>query len=173
MSFWKRLVGTLATCVCFVTGGAYADPVQSASDDVQTPYETPLSPETKDDIRYIVTTLAHSSLFSLLGHKRDLQYAGDRIRAHPLKFIAYMFSDEDLRQSLTIMRKRSLIWRNFSEGFYRSLTDAVNHGNMREEYIDDFAAGLGINPDSVRPAIEAQRWDDLMDILIATVPHKQ
>lgn len=136
-------------------------------------YDVPLSEGERRDIRLIVSTLANSSLFRLWGQEKRLNDAGDRVNGvHPLKFLYCIFSDEELKNCVTVIKTRAIVGKRFEKGLFDSLDAETARQNMSEQIIQDFADSLGINAEDIRPAIKRERWDELVDLLIAKVPAK-
>lgn len=133
-------------------------------------YERPLTPIEMQDIRFIVTTLANKSLATIFGSRTALESAGDRISGiHPLRFLCFVFSHEELKVGIHNIRNRRLIWKDFAGGIKESLTDESNVHNM-SMHIASFCAHLKISPSLVTIPIEHRKWDELFDILISNIP---
>lgn len=135
-------------------------------------YAKPVTAEEKEDIRYIVTSLAQFSLVKLGLQKSSLTKAGDRIdHVHPLRFLMCVFTDEELKAGVQAIRDRKgKVWKDFSGGLFKSLTKESSEDNMKDAYILDFAYTLGIDPSQIKPIIEQQDWKKLIKELIALLP---
>lgn len=125
----------------------------------------------KKDLVYIVHSLARNSWTSILSDKSALKKAGDRIgHLHPLRFLMTVFTDEELKADISAVRGRSLVWKNFYEGLENSFKQESQKNNIPQEFVDDFAARLGIDVALVTPLINESRWKDFIDTLIDKVP---
>ncbi len=132
-----------------------------------------VTPQEQADIQFIVRTLANKSLIAIAMSKTELEEAGDRIdQVHPLQFLYTIFGDEELKVGIRNIRGKGWVWNQFTAGIKDSLETEYLACNMKEEYICDFCQKLGIKPSLIMPAIEAQNWDELIDLLITNIPRK-
>lgn len=136
-------------------------------------YGASLSPEERNDIRYIVTFLADRSLVVIAAHRSNLEEAGDRIdHIHPLKFLMTVFTDEELKVGIRRIRGRGWIWNDFIGGIKASLITEAGMGNVNTNQAGDFARAVGVNVDLIAPALQRQDWEEFVDLLITHVPRK-
>ncbi len=134
-------------------------------------YDENISAQDKDDIRYILRTLANNSLLKIGGSSSALKSAGDRIdRIHPLRFLQVVFSDEELKVCIANIQGRSWVWSEFLSGITGSLDDEAAHGNLKNQHIKDFAKNIKIKPEMITPYVEAEQWEELVTTLISNVP---
>lgn len=134
-------------------------------------YWAPLTPSETGDISYIVKTLANESLNTIRKKKKSIKAAGDRIdHVHPFNFLKCIFTDEELKVGIRNIKSRSMLWGDFVGGVKKSCNEESQKNNLRDEFIQNFAAILGIDPGLITPAIHNHRWDDFVDILISNVP---
>lgn len=144
----------------------------SAFSDEMRVYNGPISDSQKDDMRYILTSLASKSWTELLKSKSSMNRAGDRIDSiHPLKFLTAIFKNEELKGCLHSIRDRKKIWDNFFEGLEESLNEEARRSNMND-FIQDFANNLGINASAVRDQIINRKWPELVDTLLKLLPRQ-
>lgn len=132
----------------------------------------------KEDITFIIDTLAYKSLASVFCKKKKLEEAGDRINhLHPLRFLLYILSDPKLNAALRAIYSRDLLWSNFVGGTYSSLKEESDRGNMQEECVSDFCSQLGINDLDVRSeiveALQTESWSVFMQLLFLHVPRNE
>lgn len=136
-------------------------------------YWAPLTAKENDDLHYILDTLAQASLLKIGKSKSSLKKAGDRIdHIHPLRFLLAIFSDEQLKADIHAMRNRGWIWSEYMDGLSRTLNQEAQAGNLKPEFIQNFAATLGIDPNAITPLIQSSQWSALVDTLINTIPRK-
>lgn len=129
------------------------------------------TPTEKEDIAYIVKTLASGGWTDLLKQKSSLKKAGDRVdHVHPLRFLAYVFSDEQLKAGLHAIHDRSKVWKEFFGGLSESLEEESKKGNMKQEYLNEFAAQVGVNINSIMPAVNKQDWNQFISLLLQHLP---
>jgi hypothetical protein len=130
-------------------------------------YNKELTQQQRDDISYIVKTLAEQNYFEVLRQKSSLKKAGDRIDiVHPLRFLECIFTNEKLKTSMSDLSSKTLAWGNFLKGLKKSLSQEAKSGNLTQPQIKDFASKVNIDPNSIMPSIQGQRWDELVNILI-------
>jgi len=145
--------------------------VKSSKGIINRNYDTPVSSHEKKDLLYIVNTLARNSLMSIASDKGSLKKAGDRINhLHPLRFLMTIFTDEEMKADISAIRSRGWVWSSFYDGLEGSLKEESKKGNIKTEFVMNFAQIIGINPDKILPAIQDKRWKDFVNILIDTVP---
>lgn len=184
VSVWERIEGQLQV----IEGGRYAegnfrevisgsmvfeiDAVASVANDGGRDYYRHLIKTEKNDLRYILTTLAKESLIYLLKKKPDLQKAGDRIdHIHPLRFLLTCFTDDELQGSFhCVYDKGGRVWGKFFGEIKKNLNEEAQRDNMQEEYVKDFAKKLKINYSQTLSAIKNKKWDQLISILIKQIP---
>lgn len=137
-------------------------------------YYRPVTKDEKDDIRYIVTTLAQSPWTKLMSSKSSLKRAGDRVQdLHPLKFLWCIFSEEELKVGIRNIRSRGgRVWSGFFDGLSESLSDESKVHNISLEFLEDFAKSLEFDVSAIISTVEKERWSDLVDLLIELIPRK-
>jgi hypothetical protein len=128
----------------------------------------------KNNIAYVVKTLANKNEASLLFYKSTIESCGNKVNhVHPLKFLQVIFSDEELKVGMRNIRKKSLVWKSFRGGIVDSLSDETNVNNMREEYLPEFAASIGIDPNIIAPLYQQRNWREFVEALVTHVPRKE
>lgn len=137
-------------------------------------YFNSLSQADRDDIGYIVVTLANNSLFKILGHKSSLESAGDRVEhVHPFKFLETIFTNEELKVGIrNIQNKGGWVWSDFLEGITDSLTKEAAVDNLKEEYVKDFAKNVKIDQKLISPSLKKRDWKKFVQVLIDNVPRE-
>jgi hypothetical protein len=134
-------------------------------------YSLEVSPQEKDKIAYIVTTLGNESWAKICKEMGSLNRAGDKIvHVHPLRFLETIFTNEELKAAIANIKESKLLWGKFKKGLYGSLKDETKNKNMKREFILEFAQRVNIDPELIIPSIKQSRWDDLLTILIKNVP---
>ena len=134
-------------------------------------YLQKVSPKEKEDIRYILKTLATNSWLQLLNAQSSLKKAGDRIdHIHPLRFLMCIFTDEELKASVHSIRDRNKIWHEFFDGLANSLEEESKRNNLRNEHIRDFASIINIDHSLIAPSIQEQQWQKTIDQLLLYLP---
>ncbi len=136
-------------------------------------YTRPVTQQERDDIHYIVSTLADKSLITISFIKGDLESAGDRIdHLHPLRFFMTVFTSEELKAGIRNIRGRGWIWGHFVGGIKECLNTEMSIGNMKDEYIVDFARTVEIDVNKIYSLIQSYQWDAFIETLIREIPRK-
>lgn len=136
-------------------------------------YWEPLSSKDTTDLTYILDTLAQASLLKIGKSKSSLKKAGDRIdHIHPLRFLLTIFSDEKLKADIHAIRDRGWIWSEYIDGLSRTLNQEAQAGNLKPEFVQNFASTLGVDYNTVMHFIQSKQWTGLVDNLINTIPRK-
>lgn len=136
-------------------------------------YNEAVNPSQKKDISFIVKTIANNSMVKILKYKSSLEKAGDRVNSvHPLRFLMCIFTDEELKVCIRNIQSKGWAWSNFMGGLSDSLTEEYNRNNMTDDFIQNFAATVGINPSIIYPAISGKNWHELVNLLIKYIPRQ-
>lgn len=129
--------------------------------------------EEKNNIRYILRSMASLSWYELLDKKSSLEAAGDKIdHIHPLRFLATVFTDEELKGCVHAIRDRSLVWSRFFDPMKDTMTYESSQNNMKPEFVKDFAKKIKLKPDPFIAYVKAKNWDELMDSLLKQLPRQ-
>ncbi|GEM_PF-1832042 len=128
----------------------------------------------KDDLRFILKTMATKSVAGLLKYRSQLEAAGDRIdKLHPLRFLETVFTDEELKVYMHNLRKRGgWIWGEFVKGIKGSLQDESEINNLTDEMLLDFTCQVGIEVSKVQGFIHGEKWEDFIKALIIHIPRE-
>lgn len=137
-------------------------------------YHLDVTPTEREDIAFIVINLGRSSLKKLLGLKSTLKKAGTRVdHVHPFKFLSVVFSDEELKVAILQIRERGgWVAKEFFSGMYDSLTEEANSGNLKDEFLLDFANKLEIDVSLISKVVESKDWKELINVLIEVLPRQ-
>ncbi len=135
-------------------------------------YDKPLTDSDRADIFFIVTSLANSNLIKLGTLKSSLENAGDRLDpVHTLQFLAYIFSQEELKAAMQNLQTRDFVWKKFIGGVANSLTEDDTCSNVFC-HAQDFATKVGVSIDLISPKLKACQWEDLVKVLIKNIPRQ-
>ncbi|CRX37609.1 hypothetical protein [Estrella lausannensis] len=150
----------------WLTRVSFENPAAKAALDTRDYYRQTNKTEL-DAIRYIVLTLGNEPLFKLYKYEGEMKKAGERFSTvHPLNIWKEIFTSNDTTSALFNARGRKLVWKPFMKGMAESLQEAYDGNNMKEEYIADFAAKVGIDPSQVKKPIYAQDWSGFVQTLL-------
>lgn len=137
-------------------------------------FDKPLTTDDVKDIKYIITTLANKPTAKLLFYKSSLDSAGDRVNhVHPLRFLATIFVDEEMKVGIFNMTKKSWVWKEFMKGLSDTLTEENNRANVLPEHVDAFAAIVNIDVSLIADLVERAKWEDFVQALIKHIPRKK
>lgn len=136
-------------------------------------YHVSVSKEEKQEIRYIITTLATYSLFGVGKERSSLNKAGDRIdHLHPFRFLMTIFTDEELKAGAASIRDRGgLVGGGFFDGITGSLKKEASQNNLLQ-FTADFAKKVKIDEDLISPSLEKGKWKEFVNILIDKIPRE-
>ncbi len=145
----------------------------SHPDEPPRDYYNSLSSKDKEDIGFILRTLANTSILKVMSHKAELERAGERVgHVHPFKFLYCIFSDEELKVCIRNLQGKSWVWKDFLGGITSSLEKENAVDNLKSEYIKDFANLLNIDPKVISVPIKKQDWKGVVENLIDKVPRE-
>lgn len=136
-------------------------------------YYRMVNPSEKEDITYVLKSLAKGSWAELLRKKSSLEKAGDRFdHIHPLRFLQFMLKDEKLKAYLYgILEGSSRVRREFfDKGLYDNLTKETNLNNMKDEFVTDFANSLQVDPNHFLPLVRNRQWDEFINTIVRLLP---
>lgn len=138
-------------------------------------YNKPLSQSERADISYIITMLGNGSFFTIAKNQAAIKAAGDRVdHVHPLRFLEAIFSDEAVKvAAFKIPGKTSWVSDPFFKGIYTTLAEESSKGNIKDEFVYDFAVQVGISdPSIILPSIHAQKWTEFYSLLVKHLPRQ-
>lgn len=129
-------------------------------------YSSPVTKEEKENISLIICSLANYNKKDLLTNRSHLKSVGDKIRhIHPFRFLECVFTDEELKVNLSVIRHKEMVWDKYYKGLKKSLMEESQRKNL-EPFIHDFAARIGVNALDILPFIRGNQWNEFIDFLI-------
>lgn len=135
-------------------------------------YASPASGSEKENIRYVIRSLAKYNWTQLAKEESALRKAGDKINhVHPLRFLQCIFTDEELKAGIYVIRNKNLVWGDYYEGMKRSLNEESDNNNLIQ-FAPDFALQVGVDLNAIMPYLQARQWAGLVDLLIASIPRQ-
>lgn len=135
-------------------------------------YGAPVTSAEKENIRYIIRSLAKYNWAQLAKEESSLKKAGDKINhIHPYRFLQCVFTDEELKTGLFVIRNKSLVWGDYYDGLKKSLNDESDLNNLIQ-FTPDFANNIGINMNLIMPYIQTRQWSIVIDVLINSIPRQ-
>lgn len=134
-------------------------------------YSLPVTAKEKENIRYIIRSLAKYQWDDLAKEKSTLEKVGDSINhIHPLRFLQCVFTDEELKTGLFVIRHKSIVWGKYYDGLKKSLNEESQSNIL--QFVDDFAHHVGVSPHAILPYIQARQWSGLIDYLLNSIPRQ-
>lgn len=131
-----------------------------------------VTPEEKENIRFIILSLAKHSMAQLAKAESSLKRVGDKIRhIHPFRFLQCVFTDEELKVGLFAIRHKSLVWGEYYDGLKKSLNEESDFNNL-VHFTSDFANNIGVNVNAIMPLVQTRQWSALVDVLINSIPRQ-
>jgi hypothetical protein len=137
-------------------------------EDHQVYAQLPLSDEDREKIIDLITTIGTKGKIDLLlNHKSRLEKLGDEIDAkvHPLKFLAVIFSNPQLKSTMASIRGDYFKWSNFLSGFSKKLNFEYKKGKI-QKFLNDFSLEVNASSDELRQLFEKKDWEGFLDYLI-------
>ncbi|MBS0622815.1 MAG: hypothetical protein JSR80_07660 [Verrucomicrobia bacterium] len=136
------------------------------------PYNAAIQAEV-NEINFIATTLADKSYAELVFYRKQLSVSGEKVdHLHPLIFCLVIFSDERLKVAIRNIRKKGLVWKEFISGVGNSFAREFEQKNICPEHITHFANALKVDPAKIRPALDGQKWETFIELLIELIPRE-
>lgn len=133
-------------------------------------YHVQPSHQDREDIRFIVLTLANRSVLGIAKDKDLLESAGDRIdHIHPLNFLSYIFSEDELKVSVKNIRGKGWLWTNFIDGIVQTFHTESRIGNVTDKMLIEFATKLSVSHAQVVSFSREGRWEAMVDYLLTHV----
>lgn len=134
-------------------------------------YFKPLSAKDKENITYLLTTLAYQSILKISSKRSSIEKIGDQIEPiHPLQFFKYVFSNDELIVAMRNIKSRAWIWKDFIGRILDSLNTEMAYGNLTQTHIQDFLSTVRIDSSLVNNPIQAHDWNGFVENLILYVP---
>ncbi|MCP5491686.1 MAG: hypothetical protein H7A40_01415 [Chlamydiales bacterium] len=127
--------------------------------------EMELTEQQKADIANLLEPLATWGYLKLAFNQSEIEARGDKIRPIPfMKFLAYIFSDPQMKAYMTKIRSRGSIWSRFGASLRNSLAEQKADGNL-EKYLKPFSEEVGISEETFMPYIDSQNWSGFLNVL--------
>jgi len=128
-------------------------------------YDADMSSLDRENISFIITTLADTSYFRLLFKQGELEKAGEEVRhVHPLRFLGYVFADPSLRNDIGKMRTKRIVWSRFWGDMRDSLEKESQIGEVDQRIAHLFAEQ--VNREDVEEFVTENDWDKMIEHLL-------
>jgi hypothetical protein len=128
--------------------------------------DLPCDEQDRANIYEIISTMAEKGKLGLLFHQGHLREIGAKINhVHPLKFLASIFKDPYLKSCMYYIWDDRFKWNGFLDGLAPSLEREAEKGKLHV-YLNEFAADLGVESDSLKSYFDARDWGNMVLFLI-------
>lgn len=135
-------------------------------------YNQPVSPTEKSTIAYIINLLGEGNYAKLLLKKGELERKGAEIdHLHPLRHLATIFTDEQLKVNFRNMKKHSKIFNNYASDMGKTFGQEAANNNLIP-HVNDFAKTVQVDANTVASFMQQQRWKDFLEWLADAVPRQ-
>lgn len=126
------------------------------------------TPEDREKIHYIITTVSENNWFALIKHKSDLTRKGNQIEhVHPLKFLAAIFSDPNIKECMRkISADGGMKYNRIVGDVSANLTNQMTLGQV-EPHLEEFAKEVSVPVESIRSYVQARDWEGLIQLLLS------
>lgn len=177
--FMKRSLTTLIALMPLLLGAqefvirvpakTVSQPASAAGRD----YSRPVSEREKKDIAQLVNTLGLEPLVKVASKHAELKKIGERIEhIHPLRFLACIFTDEQMKAAMQALKSRSWIFDEFMTGIKGTLDQEMSRDNLQPHQIHHFSGAVGLDLTHLAPHFESRQWEGLIHTLITKIPRK-
>ncbi|MBB63920.1 MAG: hypothetical protein CMO81_02530 [Waddliaceae bacterium] len=130
-------------------------------------YQHPLTESSREDVTYVVHTLAHKKMSTLIKLQGDLDQARIRLdEVHPLRFMEAVFQNKQNCIDLSDLKKRIIIWKPFWSGLKDNLKAQDKKGNLSQKDLEQFSKNIGIQFSEIHGYAEQKNWDSMMELLM-------
>ncbi len=117
-------------------------------------------------ITEIITIMAENGKLSLLFKQNHLKQLGAQINhVHPLKFLAVIFSNLELKNYMKEIFEDYFKRTGFLDGLGPSLSLEMEKGKLTQ-HIEDFSKTVDVRADGIRPYFQTGDWEALVRYLI-------
>jgi hypothetical protein len=139
-----------------------------AKEDYQVYAQLPCADAERAKIIDLITTIGTKGKIDiLLNHKGRLEKLGSEIneKVHPLKFLAVIFSNPQLKNYMGSIRHDYFKWSNFIHGLAKRINLEAKKGKVLK-FVDDFSLEIHGSSDDIRCLCEKKDWEGLVEYLI-------
>ncbi len=130
------------------------------------PFVLSVKEEEEKAIDEILSTLSKNSLLALGFKKSRLQALGKKLHGvGSLQFLGYIFNKQTLKEQMRVIRKSSLKWNGFVEGFKPSLERSAQTKALYKE-LPGFCSFLNIEYLPLFRIAEQKDWEGFLGFLV-------
>lgn len=124
------------------------------------------TPEDVEKIHTIITAMGEKSKLALLFQKSELRELGNQItHVHPLKFLAVIFKDPQLKSHMQIVWNDYFKRNGFMEDLAPALSREAEAGKL-DIYLDAFSKDVGVPKEHVKAYFDVHDWENFVLYLI-------
>lgn len=117
-------------------------------------------------ISSLVQILGNENWVSIWNKRKELTRIKTRIiDVHPLQFLGYIFTNNNLIPAMKNMEGDKLVWGKFKDPLFNTLEEENKAKNVLP-YVESFAKIVKIDSALLLPAVKKGDWDKLLTILM-------
>ncbi len=121
----------------------------------------------KEDIRYVLSSCANMSTFSLAMAQSEIKAALFRIQEiHPLTLLEEIFKNSLLTKDFIKIKSRGWIWNTLNAKLKEALALVADKGLLSKDIVVTFSKNLNLEEEAIISLLENKMWDDFLNILI-------
>lgn len=141
--------------------------VSSAQGPAFRDFNTPIDPKEKKMIRNLICTLGNKPLGKIWKEQSSLRRIANKLsHIHPLRFLEYVFTEEEITMALANIIDRQYVWPHFTSIVFTSLDEESQRQNLLLEHVQLLAKTLRIDPNLIFPALQQQQWREFLLLLL-------
>lgn len=120
----------------------------------------------KEAVYKLISTLGNRGAMSLMFQRSNLEKTGNEIQdVHALRFFGTVFSNPTLKECMRKIKKSSLKWNSFLEGYGKKLDSAANRNDLIK-YVPGFSKQVQADPQAVTNYLEKRDWEGFLIYLM-------
>lgn len=129
-------------------------------------YGLRLSFDDCDNISKLIKNMADLNLWDLLKKVKEMKKLGRNLQpVHPLRFLGYIFSKEELKNRMPKIKDNYFKWSEFTDGLFERLSKEADHHNL-SRFIPGFVQMIGCSEVVIEQCIIDRDWLGMLDYLM-------
>ncbi len=124
-------------------------------------------------IRLFITDFANKNAALLIADRKGMEKRKEELAViHPLKHIAFVWTDPELSQSMGIIKKTRFKWTRYLKGMARALKRHKLAGTLNE-YVPGFADFLEADRSIIQKHLDRDNYRELFEYLFQLETYKK
>ncbi len=125
-----------------------------------------LTPQDCQNISMLIKSMADLDFWTLLKKAKKIKKLGKQIEpVHPLRFLGWIFSNDELKRRIPKIKKSYFKWKEFIRGLFARLEIEASRGNMIP-FIPGFAELVGCSQVVIEEKIINSDWAGMLHELM-------